>query len=200
MTPTQAETPTCLLDGATRATLLRSVFHALPHLPNATEAEKDRAREAAFALIIAFNPRDPVEAMLLARLLGAHYALMDAYRNAARSDITALLHLRYQGKAIALSRLTNSLMREYKKSQAGPALPASDLVVPSTQPAPVATPDAPAPQTAPEPATAAAEPQVSVAAPRHATGGFVAPTDADIERLVSEVEARLETASALLAA
>jgi hypothetical protein len=39
-----------------------------------------------------------------------------------------------------------------------------------------------------------------VAAPRRATGGFVAPTDAEIEGLVTEVEARLDAASALLAA
>jgi hypothetical protein len=206
MTPPPTQTPTCQLDDATRATLLRSVFRALPHLLNATEAEKTGEREAAFALIIALNPRDPVEAMLVARLVVAHYALMDAYRSAARSDITAILHLRYQGKAIALSRLTNALMRELKKSQAGPALPATlpaSVPAPRAQQAPVATPDAPVSQAAPasQPATASAgHQQASAAAPRPATGGFVPPTAAEIDLLVAAAEARLEAASALLAA
>jgi hypothetical protein len=202
MTPPPTQTPTCLLDDATRATLLRSVFRALPHLLNATEAEKTGEREAAFALIIALNPRDPVEAMLVARLVVAHYALMDAYRSAARSDITANLHLRYQGKAILLSRLTNALMRELKKSQAGPALPAS-VPAPRAQQAQVATPDAPVSQAAPasQPATASAgQQQANAAALRPTTGGFVPPTAAEIDLLVAAAEARLEAASALLAA
>ena len=202
MTPPPTQTPTCLLDDATRATLLRSVFRALPHLLNATEAEKTGEREAAFALIIALNPRDPVEAMLVARLVVAHYALMDAYRSAARSDITANLHLRYQGKAILLSRLTNALMRELKKSQAGPALPAS-VPAPRAQQAQVATPDAPVSHAAPasQPSTAAAgHQQAGAATPRPATGGFVPPTAAEIDLLVAAAEARLEAASALLAA
>jgi hypothetical protein len=162
MTHQPTQTQPLPLDPATLTTLLRTTVDTLPHHPNASEAEKAAERAAASAVITALRPRDPVEAMLVARLVAAHYAAMDALRCASRSDLPPVLHLRYQDKALALTRMTTTLLHELTRRQAGPALqpvalPAS-VPAPRAQQAPATAPSAPAQQATPasRPETAAA--------------------------------------------
>ena len=79
-------------------------------------------REAAFAVLAMLHPRDPLEAMLAARIIAAHFHALDAFRRAADTEQPPALQHRYQGKAIALTRLAGAVMRELTRRQVGPAL------------------------------------------------------------------------------
>jgi hypothetical protein len=78
MTALQVQAPPLALDPATRGTLLQTIVDTTPYIPNASEAERVAQRDAAFALIAALDPRDPMQAMF-----AAHHACMHAYRCAA---------------------------------------------------------------------------------------------------------------------
>ena len=92
-------------DSATSSNLLQTIIDTTPYIPGSSEAEKAAEREAAFALVAALDPRDPIQAMLVAQLMAAHHACVHAYRCAALPNVPPDLHLRYQGRATVLSRL-----------------------------------------------------------------------------------------------
>jgi len=180
MTAITIQGPPLALDPATRSTLLQTVVDTLPHTPNASDAERTAQREAAFALLARLAPTDPLEAMFAAQILAAHYASMNAYRQAARSDMPHDLRLRYHSKGESSARLTSSKRRELLRHQASqPVLPAGFAAARAAQaqataPGAPARPAAPAPQpkaaAAQRPTTPAqaAAPSARAAAPDHA--------------------------------
>ncbi len=183
MAETQSE-PTTPLDLATLNTLLRSTLDALPHHKLATPEEIAQTRDAAILLVAALAPRDPTEAALAGRYVAAHHAMMEAFRCAAQPDLSAALVLRFQGKAVALSRVVTLTLRELEQRQQRPARPkaaAPALPDPRPQPAPQAAPPA-RPQTSAAPPTGrtpapppAAAPHVSKNPWHRENGAWIAP-------------------------
>ena len=192
-----------LLDHAVRAVLLASVYDALPIPPNAAPDEITAKRHAARQYIAALDPADPIEAMLVARHVAAHYAFIAAIHEVMQGGHPPNLHTRYQRNAIALHRMAASLLRDLQRRQAARARP------PEQQPAP-----GPAPTPAPRPqqTQAAAQPARSATpaprstpaeqrpAPTPPPGAAPALTDAQLDRLMAVAEGRLETSLAALAA
>jgi len=207
MTPQPSQNPVLSLEPATLTAMLRTTIDTLPHHPDAPEAEQAIQRQAAFEIIAALHPRDALEALLASRLVAAHYHAMDAFRCAAQRDLPINLLLRYQGKAIALSRLMATTLRDLNRRQAGPALQ------PEALPAPVPAARAqPAPSAAhtpaqPPPAEGRHERRRRERAERHlvavvqAAGlGTGAHDHAMSQRLHAEVAARAAASTTALAA
>jgi hypothetical protein len=200
----QVQAPPLAVDPATRSTLLQTIVDTMPYLPNSSEAERAAQRDCAFALMAALDPRNPVQAMFVAHIIAAHHACMHAYRCAALPEMPPALHLRYQVKAAALSRVTIARLRELKRLQAegvvavaaavggagarGPqAGAAGALVRLATQAA--------------RPESAAAGPLPGSAAPANsANGAEASPGDTEVDQLLAEVAARLAAAGIKLAA
>jgi hypothetical protein len=88
------------IDPATLANMLHATVAALPVAPDASAEDLDAQRQAALLAVTALCPRDPVEAMLAARIVSAHHAAMECFRRAARHDIDDNSALRLQGKAV----------------------------------------------------------------------------------------------------
>jgi hypothetical protein len=202
----QVQAPTLAVDPATRSTLLQTIVDTMPYLPNSSEAERAAQRDCAFALIAELNPRDPLQAVFVAHVIAAHHACMHAYRCAALPDVPPALHLRYQTKAAALSRVMVARLRELKRLQAEAAQPASAAVAvagPGVAQAAAAAAGAGVRQAAPavRPESAAGGPLPgSVVAANAANGSEASPGDAGIDDLLAEVASRLAAAGIALAA
>ena len=97
--------------------MANAALDALPHLPRATAEEIELRRRAALQTIAALRPRDPVEAMLAARCVAAHYATMDALRVAAQPNQPVDATLRLRGKAIGLARMIGQTRRDLLQLQ-----------------------------------------------------------------------------------
>ena len=126
MTPSPASIP---LDSATLSTMLRSTFEALTIGPNASPEDIAALRQAALIALIALRPRDPVEAMLAARIVCAQNASMECFRRAGQPDIGDTVLHRLTAKAIALASFASRTQRELRQLQAAPpayALPEQD--------------------------------------------------------------------------
>lgn len=131
------------LDPATFKTMLHGVVDALPHHPQAKPEEIAALREAAYLAISALRPRDPLEAMLAARIISAHFHAMHSLACAVQPNLPPALQLRHQGRAVALSLLTDASLRNLLNRQTAPArqpqgLPAAVGPDPRPQPAPQA--------------------------------------------------------------
>ena len=113
------------LDPAILSSMANAALDALPHLPRATAEEIGLRRRAALQTIAALRPRDPVEAMLAARCVAAHYATMDALRVAAQPNQPVDATLRLRGKAIGLARMMDQTRRDLLQLQSSPAPSAS---------------------------------------------------------------------------
>jgi hypothetical protein len=198
---TQTPTPTAphLLDPATRAVLLHSVFSALPIPPDAPPELIAAKRAAAVGFIAALDPGDPIEAMLVARYVAAHYACVAAFHQVRQGGHPPDLRLRFQGKAIALARLTASMMRDLHRRQANRRLPAvappARTPAPHTQPTPAAAQPARSTTPAPRPAPTTQRP-----APTPPPAPDTGLTDAQLAQLMAIAEGRLETSAVALAA
>ena len=194
MTAIQVQGPTLALDPATRSTLLQTIVDCLPHIPNASETEQATRREAAFALVEKLAPTDPVEAMIAAEAIAAHYASVNAYRNAARSDLPYDLQLRYLTKAGSLARLSTAKRRELVRHQAAqPALPAGFAAARAAQ-AQATAPSVPARPATPAPRAdvgAAGQLPGSAGAPR---GRDASPAHAAIDLLLAKAAAASDPA------
>jgi len=191
MTAIQVQGPPLALDPATRSTLLQTVVDCLPQIPNASEAERTTRRAAAFALVETLAPTDPVEAMIAAEVIAAHYASINAYRTAARCDLPYDLQLRYLTKGASLARLASSKRRELVRLQAAqPALPAAIGAARAARASAIA-PNVPAVQAtpAPWPEAAAADLRLGGAAEAAARSGFVPSTEAEIAQLAAGFKA-----------
>jgi hypothetical protein len=152
------------LDPATLADMLRSTVAARPVDPDASPEDLDAQRQAALLAVTALCPRDPMEAMLAARIVSAHHAAMECFRRAARHDIDDNAELRLQGKAISLANLALRTLRELRKCQAEPpAYPVAEL--PQADPEPPVADKPPVSQPPFHPATVvpAAQPEASYA-------------------------------------
>jgi hypothetical protein len=103
------------IDPATLANMLHATVAALPVDPDASAEDLDAQRQAALLAVTALCPRDPVEAMLAARIVSAHHAAMECFRRAARHDIDDNSALRLQGKAVSLANLAMRTLRELRK-------------------------------------------------------------------------------------
>ncbi len=200
MTHTQATPLAAALDPTTLAALLRATLDTLPHHPDASEDERATDRQAALIAITALAPRGPMEAMLAARYVAAHHAVMAAFRGAAQPNLPATWQLRYQGRAIALSRLMDAAMRDLSRLQARasvrpiaqpPAMPAPRPQRPPAAPPPVPARSAPPVRNHPthrdSAAAAAAAAPSGAPATSHAA---VRLPDPALDRMLSEVAAR----------
>ncbi len=142
-TPTQ---PTPLpLDPATLATLLQTTLDTLPHHPAATPAEIASLRQAAVQSITNLHPRDPIEAILAARIVATHFAAMDCLRCAAQPGLPLALKLRCRGKFASLSRLMDATSTALTARQARPSRQAAIVPAPIPAPRPQPAPAAAAP-------------------------------------------------------
>ena len=163
MNPPAAQTPALPLDAASLAAMQRATLEALPPRAGATEVENAAQREGALAFLAALLPRNPVEATLAAGIVAAHYAAMECFRRAARTDMPLDLHLRTVGKAIALRRMSDVGMRDLARRQGGFAVqPAAQRASVRLEPVPGARA-----QSAPESALPSTPPQWPVAEGRH---------------------------------
>jgi hypothetical protein len=193
MTTIHVQAPPLALDPATRSNLLQTII------------DKAAQRDAAFALVAALDPRDPVQAMLVAQLMAAHHACIHAYRCAALPGVPPALHLRYQGRATVLSRLAATRMRELRRLQdaALKAAATASVAGPRASQAPVTAPGVQgraATQPA-RPGVAAVGLQRGGAAPANAATGAEASPGVDVrDRLLAEVTARLAATGIAIAA
>jgi len=216
MTTIQTSAEPLTLDPATFNTMVRSTIEALPHHPHATAEARAERCDAAFFAISALRPRDPLEAMLAARIIALHYHAMYNLACCLQPNTPGDLQLRCQARGESLGRQSDKMRAEYlHNQQTNPArrpagLPASAAVAPEPQPAPQAAADPtasrPTAQPAPNPAPAArpalgppARPlKASFPAPR---SGDAMPLDnAALEQRLTEVDARLQTSAVALAA
>jgi hypothetical protein len=136
MSTPATQTPTLPLGPAILAAMQCAILDALPPHPDASEAQKVAEREGALDFFAALCPCNPVEATIASGIVTAHFAAMDCFRRAARDNLTANLHLRTVGKAIALCRMIDVGMRDLTRRQGGLGLqPAAQSAL--ARPAPV---------------------------------------------------------------
>jgi hypothetical protein len=192
MTETQVQFPPLALDPATRNTLMQAVADCLPRVPNASAAERTALRAAAFALVGQLCPTDPVEAMLTAEIVAAHYAGIHAFRCAARPDLPYDLQLRFQASGRSLGRLTSAKRRELLRHQAAQATLPAGFAAAQAQ---AAAPSAPA-----RPATPTSRAEAAAAGQRAAGAALAAaqrrrdgnPLQAMVDQLVANAATDLE--------
>jgi hypothetical protein len=219
MTPIQTSAEPLTLDPATFNTMLRSTIEALPHHPHATAEARAERCDAAFLAISALRPRDPLEAMLAARIIALHYHAMYNLACCLQPNTPGDLQLRCQARGESLGRQSDKMRAEYlHNQQTNPAprpagLPTSAAVAPEPQPQPQPAPQAADPTEAPPTARAtpnpvpAARPGAAPAArplkaplPAPQSGDATPLDKAALEQLLSEADARLETSTVALAA
>ena len=70
--------------------LLHSLTATLRAQPNETGAEYETRFAAATAAWASFRPRDPMEQMLAAQIVGAHYGALDCLNRAMEAEDPAL--------------------------------------------------------------------------------------------------------------
>ena len=191
-----------LLDPAVRAVLLASVYDALPIPPNASPEEITAKRHAARQYIAALDPADPIEAMLVARHVAAHYAFIAAIHQVMQGGHPPNLHTRYQRNAIALHRMAASLLRDIQRRQAARTRPPAEQPAPTPAPRPqqtqaTARPATPAPRPAPAEQRPAPPPSPT---PPPAPGTSHGLTHADLQQAMAEAEGLLEATLTALAA
>jgi hypothetical protein len=181
------------------AVLLASVYDALPIPPNASPEEITAKRHAAKQYIAALDPADPIEAMLVARHVAAHYAFIASIHEVMQGGHPPNLHTRYQRNAIALHRMAASLLRDLQRRQAARARPPAEQPAPGPSPTP-----APRPQQAQPARPATPAPGSTQAGQRPAPPSPPAPgtalTEVQIDQLMAVAEGRLATSLAALAA
>jgi hypothetical protein len=117
VSPTQAQD--LPLDHAAFAAMQNAVIDAVPPRPGAGTAETQDQRAGALAFLAALRPGDPVQAMLAAHIVAAHYAAMACFQSAARDDLPPALHQRMVGKAVTLCRLLVATLRDLDRRQGG---------------------------------------------------------------------------------
>jgi hypothetical protein len=83
--PTAEPTPTDTNNPFTR-NLLRSLAGTVRAQPDEIKAEYAERFAAATAALAAFHPRDPVEQLLAAQIVGASYAALDCLNKAAETE------------------------------------------------------------------------------------------------------------------
>lgn len=118
-------------DPAIFGAMLRATIQGIPVNPNASEADIGENRKAAVIALTSLRPRDPIEAMLAARIVATNFAALACYCRAGLPDCADDVMLRLHAEAIALSNLATRLLRELRELQAEPAA----IAAPREQPA-----------------------------------------------------------------
>jgi len=219
MTPIQTSAEPLTLDPATFNTMLRSTIEALPQHPHATAEARAERCDAAFLAISALRPRDPLEAMLAARIIALHYHAMYNLACCLQPNTPGDLQLRCQARGESLGRQSDKMRAEYlHNQQTNPArrpagLPASAAVAPEPQPQPQPAPQAADPTEAPPTARATPNPipaarpgaapparPLKAPVPTRRSGDATPLDQAALEQMLAKAEARLQTSAVALAA
>jgi hypothetical protein len=100
--------------------LLRTLAATIPAQPDETEAEYAERFTAAATAWAGFRPRDTVEQMLAAQIVGAHYAALDSLARAAETedDMKAERLRRSHATMIRAMRDTMRLLEIHQKRPA----------------------------------------------------------------------------------
>src|SRR5580658_2300273 len=117
MTTIQTSAEPLPLDPATFNTMLRSTIEALPQHPHATAEARAERCDAAFLAISALRPRDPLEAMLAARIIALHYHAMYNLACCLQPNTPGDLQLRCQARGESLGRQSDKMRAEYLHNQ-----------------------------------------------------------------------------------
>ena len=171
MTQSPTQRQPLAVDALTHAAMLCTTMDALPYHPRASAEQKAAMREAASLVVASLRPRDPLEALLAARFVSAHYHVMDDLRAAAQPNLPSALQLRYQARAIALCKTMDAtLCALLDRQTAAPRRPMEVAASVDAQSAPeTAQTDAPPAQVEPTPEAAlASTPPQPVVEGRHA--------------------------------
>ena len=127
---TQAPTP---IDRNTPFTrdLLRSLTAAIRAQPDETDAEYAERFAAATTAWAAFHPRDPLEQMLAAQIVGAHYAALDSLNKAAETEGPAQAD-RHRRSYVTLTRTMIRLLADQQQRPVvtAPPMPAVEPIPP----------------------------------------------------------------------
>ena len=115
--------------------LLRSLAGTVRAQPDETEAEYQERFAAATAAWAAFRPRDPVEQMLAAQIVGTHYAALDCLTKAMEAEDPAQAD-RLRRSYATMNRTMRDMMRVLTREQQRPA----DSLAPPGAIEPVARP------------------------------------------------------------
>ena len=160
MTTIQTGAEPLHLDPATYHTMLDTAVEALPHPPHATAEQRAQTCEAAILAIAALHPRDPLEAMLAARIVALHYHAMYDLACSIQPNIPGDLQLRCEALALQLGQQSDKMRTDYLKHQkTEPARRPAGL------PACVGGTPEPQAQSQPKPAPQAAAADVKAAPP-----------------------------------
>jgi hypothetical protein len=155
----QTAGPQPTMDVKTATAMAQATLDALPQSPNASEEDKATRCSAAMIFIGALRPRDPMEAILAARIATSHFAAMEQFRCAAQPGLPSGLQLRYTGRAIQLCRLMDATSRAFTQRRSQPALrPMEQGPLPATAAQPAQPHAQPAQQAATKPSQPAASP------------------------------------------
>ena len=146
MTPTPEPTP---IDPNTPFTrdLLRTLVGTVRAQPDETRAEYAERFAAVTTAWAAYRPRDPMEQMLAAQIVGAHYAALDCLTQAAEAEDPAHAE-RLRRSYTAMTRTMRDMMRLLESRQQRPAEIAPPLAV---EPIPPLRRRPPAPKAAQHP-------------------------------------------------
>jgi len=185
-------------------------FNALPRAPIGTEADNVAQREAALTFLTEKAPSTPLEASLATQHVIAYYHPAFTASRMAQGDLPTNLHHRYEGKAIALTRLASAAMHEVRRRQSlatgQAAAQRGQGRTPRPQPAPtvaqvgVPKPPPPAPRDDRLATEAGAPAQQPTQAPHTDDPAQVRAEIATAEQVRAEIAARAEAARMALAA
>ena len=98
----------------------------------------DDRRAMAQAATEALQPRDMVEAMLVARIVAAHHAMVDCYQRAAQPGLSDSSAVTLRNNAFAAGRSFDAAMRMLEKRRAAAAKLARSQVPAAPKPQPQA--------------------------------------------------------------
>jgi hypothetical protein len=126
------------IDPVTITVMFQAAIAALPVDPGASADAVAARHKAALLEVTALHPRDPVEAMLAARIVSAHHASIACFSRAMQSDVDDAMALRQRARATTLSNLATRLSRELKQLQAAPSAHEVTMQMPAVAPQPPA--------------------------------------------------------------
>jgi hypothetical protein len=128
MTPSHAAEPPAIdPNNPFTRDLLRSLTATIRGRLDETEAEYAERFTAATAAWAAFRPRDPMEQMLAAQIVGAHYAGLDCLNEAMEADNAALAD-RFRRSFATMNRTMRDMTRLLERQQDRPASAAPTLL------------------------------------------------------------------------
>src|ERR1700761_3973285 len=108
------------LEAASFSYMLSSVLTAVSRDPLGTAEHHAVQRDAAAASLVGLRPHGPVQHMLAARTVAAHFAAMDAFRRSGSDDATDEVIRRERGMAFTMSRLADTTHRSLEAHQLTP--------------------------------------------------------------------------------